>query len=153
MGLDVNTTTSYILQTSKGRAKAILPSRTIAESTVTGLVSDISLWTRVKYEDQYHCSTMDNISNLFNVTRVSFTAFPSTVLTKCQLLSGQMVSLSTTTIRFAVPNRQMFHSIATSIFGDQDELVSTMLDSVNNGTLTDLLVDELERMVVMDVKI
>ncbi|KAK3842348.1 MAG: hypothetical protein J3R72DRAFT_443507 [Linnemannia gamsii] len=150
---EVNTTSSYILQTSKGRAKAVLPSRTRTKSMMLGMVADISPFTRVKYENQYHCSTMDRLSSFSNNTRVAFTAFPSTVLTKCQLLSGQMVSLSTTTIRFAVPNRQMFHSIATSIFGDQDELVSAMLDSVNNGTLTDLLVDELERMVVMDVKI
>ncbi|KAF9201733.1 hypothetical protein BGZ59_002533, partial [Podila verticillata] len=153
ISFDVNTTTSYILQTSKGRAKAVLPSRTEFNATITGMVSEIALFTRVKYEDQYYCSTIDMISKFFNVTRDAFTVSPSTVLTKCQLLSGQMVSLSTTAIRFAVPNRQMFHSIATSIFGDQGELVSAMHESVNNGTLTDFLVDELERMVVMEVKI
>ncbi|KAF8949543.1 hypothetical protein BGZ52_005658 [Haplosporangium bisporale] len=153
ISFNVNTTTSYILQTSKGRAKAVLPSRTEVNSTTPGMLSDIPLFTRVKYEDQYYCSTINTLFSFFNVTRVAFTVSPSTVLTKCQLLSGHMVSLSTTAIRFAVPNRQMFHSIATSIFGDQDELVSAMHESVNNGTLTDFLADELERMVVMEVKI
>lgn len=149
---NISTTTSYILQTSEGRAKAVLPLHAYAESTGPGMVAEISLFTRVKYKDQY-CSISDRISGLFNATRVAFTGSPTTVLTKCQLLSGQMVILSTTAIRFAVPNHQMFHSIATSIFGDQDEPVTAMYDSVNNGTLTDFLVEELTRMVVMEVKI
>ncbi|KAG0054594.1 hypothetical protein BGZ83_010891 [Gryganskiella cystojenkinii] len=117
------------------------------------MVVDFSLLSRVKFEDQLYCSTYDDTVNMFNVTRASFTVSPLTIMTKCQLLSGHMVSLSTTAIRFAVPNRQMFHSIATSIFGDQDELVLAMDESVNNGTLTDFLVDFLDRMVIMELKV
>jgi hypothetical protein len=120
---------------------------------VPGMASDFPQRIKVQDEDRFYCATTDMTIGYFNITKVGFTVHPSTVLTKCQLLSRQVVSLSTTAIRFAVPNRQMFHSIATSIFGDQDELVSAMHESVNNGTLTDFLVDELERMVVMEVKI
>ncbi|KAG0366318.1 hypothetical protein BGX24_003766, partial [Mortierella sp. AD032] len=150
--LNFSTTTSYILQTSKGRAKAVLPLRAY-EPMLPGMVAEISLLTRVKYKDQYPCSISDANTGLLSATRVAFTASPTTVLAKCQLLSGQLVIVSTTTIRFAVPNRQMFHSIATSIFGDQNELVSAMYDSVNNGALTDFLADDWARMVIVEVKV
>ncbi|KAG0327031.1 hypothetical protein BGZ99_008481 [Dissophora globulifera] len=150
---DVNTTTSYIIQISKGRAKVVLPSRTEVDETSPGMLIDTIILTRVEYEDQYNCTTLDFANNLFNATRVAFIASPSTVLTKCQLPSGELVSLSATGIHFSVPNRQMFYSIATSIFGDQDELILAMQESVNNGTLTDLLVDELDRMAVMEAKV
>ncbi|KAF9135010.1 hypothetical protein BGW39_005102 [Mortierella sp. 14UC] len=153
LSVDINTTTSYILQTSKGRAKAVMPARAPNDTLVLGVINDISQLFWVKYEDQNRCATVDRIMNQFNATRVGITSSPTTVLTKCQLLSGQMVSLSTTTLRFSAPNQQMFQSVAKSILGDEDELVSAMQNSVNDGTLTDLPDDILERIVVMEVKV
>ncbi|KAF9166319.1 hypothetical protein DFQ26_008217 [Actinomortierella ambigua] len=46
----------------------------------------------------------------------------------------------------------MFHSLVTSIFGTQNELVLAMQDSVNNSTLTTLPENEFEEVLVMEVK-
>ncbi|KAF9201790.1 hypothetical protein BGZ59_002520, partial [Podila verticillata] len=47
----------------------------------------------------------------------------------------------------------MFHSVATSIFGTQNELVLSMQDSINNSTLTTLPANELETLTIMEVKV
>ncbi|KAF9332469.1 hypothetical protein BG006_004643 [Podila minutissima] len=56
------------------------------------------------------------------------------------------------TIHFLIPSKEMFHSVATFIFGTQNELVQSMQDSVNNSTLTTLPADELEKLVIMEFK-
>ncbi|KAG0232856.1 hypothetical protein BGW42_007865 [Actinomortierella wolfii] len=52
-----------------------------------------------------------------------------------------------------VPSNDMFHSVATSIFGTQDELVNGMKASVDNTTLTTLPPDELEELMIIEAKV
>ncbi|KAF9306134.1 hypothetical protein BGZ74_007481 [Mortierella antarctica] len=90
---------------------------------------------------------------IFDANHAGMTSSPKTALTKCLLTSGESVILSTSAIRFIVPSREMFRSVATSIFGMQDELVLGMEDSVNNSTLTTLPANVLEELTVMEVKV
>lgn len=130
--------TGYIIQESKGRAKVIVQAQAEehgqAEDTV---VFGVSVLSRVTYLGQ-ECITADTNLNFIDTKRIGLIASPTTVLTKCLLSSGEMVSLSLTSIPFSVPTQKEFHAVASSIFKDQDELVSSMQESVNNGTLTNL---------------
>ncbi|KAG0200168.1 hypothetical protein BGX33_011169 [Mortierella sp. NVP41] len=99
------------------------------------------------------CETYNYNYQAILATKIGLTSSPTTVLTKCLLTSGEMVSLSTSVVRFSVPSREMFHSVASSIFGDQDEVVLGMEESVNNGTLSNLPVDRQEQAIVMEVKV
>ncbi|KAG0061315.1 hypothetical protein BGZ89_011567 [Linnemannia elongata] len=54
---------------------------------------------------------------------------------------------------FNVPDPKEFHDIATSFFGTQDELVTSMEASVNNGTLISQLTDRSAQVLVMEVKV
>ncbi|KAF9300315.1 hypothetical protein BGZ91_009845, partial [Linnemannia elongata] len=71
----------------------------------------------------------------------------------CQLLSGEMANLAVSGVRFSVPEPQKFHDIATSLFGTQDELVTSMESSVNNGTLISQSTDRYSQVLVMEVKV
>ncbi|KAF9321816.1 hypothetical protein BG003_010840 [Podila horticola] len=115
------------------------------------MVDDIGVVSRVDYLNE-NCLTPNTNIALFDANHAGVTSSPKTVLTKCLLTSGESVILSTSVIRFTVPSRELFHSVATSIFGTQDELVLGMEDSVNNSTLTTLPVNEFEQLTVMEVK-
>ncbi|KAG0280094.1 hypothetical protein BGZ95_011318 [Linnemannia exigua] len=143
---------STIVKMSPGRGKVIYTTRSNdVMRKLTGL--DISVFTQVVYRDSL-CGTFNANFQLIDATKAGLTSSPKTVSTKCLLASGEMVSLSTTIIRFTVPNREMFSSVATSIFGNQNELVPGLQESVDNNTLMDLPVDEVQmQRTVMEVKI
>ncbi|KAF9150181.1 hypothetical protein BG015_008018 [Linnemannia schmuckeri] len=144
-----NMTGSYIFPRSQYRGKVYYFSTNVP--LVASAVLDPSIFLRLFYKGQ-RCGTFNNNMQWINATKVGLTSTPKTVLTKCLLDSGEMVSMSSTVIRFSVPNQEMFQSTATSIFGDQDELVLAMQESVNNGTLTNLP-DTLIQHTVMEIKI
>ncbi|KAF9141598.1 hypothetical protein BG015_001230 [Linnemannia schmuckeri] len=149
---DTNLTGMTIFQESNGRAKIVIPARgfnLLPKETI----DEPSLFFRVKYQDQFPCSIFDRSPQLVYATRIGHSSAPLTVSTKCQLLSGEMVSLAVASIRFSVPEPKMFHSIATTIFETQNELVSSMEKSVNNGTLISQSLDRLAQVIVMEVKI
>ncbi|KAG0375890.1 hypothetical protein BGX24_008551 [Mortierella sp. AD032] len=143
---------STIVEISPGRGKVVYTTR-YPDIMRKLTVLDISVYTHVVYRDSL-CGTFNANFNLIDATKAGLTSSPKTVSTKCLLASGEVVSLSTTVIRFTVPSREMFSSVATSIFGDQNELVSGLQDSVNNNTLTDLPADDVQvQRTVMEVKI
>ncbi|KAK3842350.1 MAG: hypothetical protein J3R72DRAFT_490760 [Linnemannia gamsii] len=143
---------STIVEISPGRGKVVYTTR-YPDIMRKLTVLDISVYTHVVYRDSL-CGTFNANFNLIDTTKAGLTSSPKTVSTKCLLASGEVVSLSTTVIRFTVPSREMSSSVATSIFGDQNELVSGLQDSVNNNTLTDLPADDVQvQRTVMEVKI
>ncbi|KAF9135012.1 hypothetical protein BGW39_005104 [Mortierella sp. 14UC] len=141
---------SHIVQKSNGRAKVVMYGAARFD-VVDAAVSDISVHSLVTYNNQT-CIIYDSQPEFISASKVGITSSPTTILTKCLLNSGETVILSSTTIRFIAPQHQQFHSIATSMFGDQDELVSGMQDSINDGTLTNLPADIREQVLVMEMK-
>ncbi|KAF9336054.1 hypothetical protein BG006_009844 [Podila minutissima] len=144
----------YTVQGSKGRVKVVIPALAIPEyhRLLPNMVADITVVSRVDYLDE-KCLTPNTNTAMFDANHAGMTSSPKTALTKCLFTSGESVILSTTAIRFIVPSREMFRSVATSIFGMQDELVLGMEDSVNNSTLTTLPANVLEELTVMEVKV
>lgn len=147
-----NLTGSYIVQESKNRAKIVIPGTDKIE-VQDGAVAEVSLITRLKVSNQISCVTQDKIPGVIIGTKNGLSSPPLTMVTRCQLLSGEMVNLATSGIRFSVSEPKNFHSIATSLFGTQDELVTSMETSVNAGTLFSQSMDRLAQVLVMEVKI
>ncbi|KAG0226373.1 hypothetical protein BGW42_003674 [Actinomortierella wolfii] len=87
-----------------------------------------------------------------DIRYAGITSSPKTTLTKCLVPTGESIIISASVIRFMVPSNDMFHSVATSIFGTQDELVKSMQVSVDNTTLTTLPAD-LEELVIFEAKV
>ncbi|KFH73939.1 hypothetical protein MVEG_01152 [Podila verticillata NRRL 6337] len=151
--IEPDLTRSYIIQKSKGRAKVVMHGVTDARfERIDSSVLDITVHSQVIYLGQ-KCTTYNYNFMVINATKAGITSSPTTTLTKCLLSSGDVAILSSTVIRFLAPEHQQFLSIATSIFGTQDELVAGLQDSINNGTLTNLPADIREQELVMEVKI
>lgn len=151
--IDPDLTRSYIVQKSKGRAKVVMYGVTDARfDIIASTVLDINVHSQVIYLGQ-KCTTYNYNSMVINATKAGITSSPITTLTKCLLSSGDVAILSSTVIRFLAPQPQQFLSIATSIFGTQDELVAGLQDSINNGTLSNLPADIREEELVMEVKV
>ncbi|KAF9385264.1 hypothetical protein CPB97_004967 [Podila verticillata] len=152
--MDSDLSRMYIVRGSEGRVKVVIPVLTVPEyhKLLPNMVADILAISRVDYLDEM-CLTTNNNYVTFDANHAGMTSTPKTTLTKCLLTSGESVILSTSAIHFSVPSREIFHSVATSIFGMQDELVLGMEDSVNNSTLTTLPANELEELTVMEVKV
>ncbi|OAQ35495.1 hypothetical protein K457DRAFT_13408 [Linnemannia elongata AG-77] len=151
--MDTNLTGSYIVQESKSRAKMVIPGTNGIEDIPYGVVAETALIVRVKVSDQDYCVTQDKLPGLIFATRNGLSSPPSTAVTKCQLHSGEMVSLAASGIHFSVPEPKKFHDIATSLFGTQDELVTSMEASVNDGTLISQAEDRSAQVLVMEVKV
>ncbi|KAK3833781.1 MAG: hypothetical protein JOS17DRAFT_739331 [Linnemannia elongata] len=147
-----NLTGSYIVQESKNRAKIVIPGTDRIEIP-NGAVAEAGLIVRLKVSDKDYCITQDKDPSIIVSTRNGLSSSPSTVMTRCRLPSGEMVHLAVSGIHFSVPEPKNFHSIATSLFGTQDELVTSMETSVNNGTLISPSADRFAQVLVMEVKI
>ncbi|KAK3833779.1 MAG: hypothetical protein JOS17DRAFT_739328 [Linnemannia elongata] len=148
-----NLTGSYIVQESKSRAKIVIPGTDSLKILLNGTVAEIVLSVRLNVSDKDYCKTRDKIPRPIIATRSGLTSSPSTVMTRCQLPSGEMANLAVSSIHFSVPEPKDFHSIATSLFGTQDELVTSMETSVNNGTLISPSADRFAQVLVIEVKI
>ncbi|KAF9387653.1 hypothetical protein CPC16_006927 [Podila verticillata] len=143
----------YTVRGSKSRVKVVIPTLDSADShnVMPNKVADIGMFSRVDYDDEA-CLAPSLSYILLDTSHAGMTSSPRIVLTKCLLKTGGSIILSASTIRFMVPSNEMFHSVATSIFGTQNELVLSMQDSVNNSTLTTLPANELETLTIMEVK-
>ncbi|OAQ22777.1 hypothetical protein K457DRAFT_143190 [Linnemannia elongata AG-77] len=151
--MDTNLTGSYVVQESKSRAKIVIPGTDKIKTLENGTVAETSLLVRLRVSDQDYCVTQDKTPDIILATRNGLSSTPLTVMNRCQLLSGEMVSLAVSGVRFSVSEPKNFHSIATSLFGTQDELVASMETSVDNGTLISQLADPFAQVLVMEVKI
>ncbi|KAF9900912.1 hypothetical protein EC991_006744 [Linnemannia zychae] len=148
-----NLTRSYVFQKSKGRAKVVMHGVADARYTkMDSTVLDISVHSQIRYLGE-KCTTYNYNYMVINATKAGVTSSPMTVFTKCPLTSGDVAILSSTVIRFLAPEHEQFLSIATSIFGTQDELVTGLQDSINNATMMNILSDTREQALVMEVKI
>ncbi|KAG0310991.1 hypothetical protein BGZ97_012169 [Linnemannia gamsii] len=143
---------SYIVQESKSRSKIVMTGKSFIEMP-TGTVGEAAFNIRLRIADRDFCILQDKIPQIIFATRIGISSPPLTVMTRCQQPSGEMVNIAASTVRFSVPDSKMFHSITTSIFEAQDELLSSMEASVNNGTLINQSTDPLAQVTVMEVKI
>ncbi|KAG0047796.1 hypothetical protein BGZ89_004803, partial [Linnemannia elongata] len=151
--MDISLTGSYIVQESKSRAKVVIPGTDRLKTRSNGTVAEVAVSVALKFSDQERCTTDLINPGFFFATRNGLSSSPSTVVTRCQLHSGEMVSLAVSGIHFSVPEPKKFHDIATSLFGTQDELVTSMEASVNDGTLIIQAEDRSAQVLVMEVKI
>ncbi|KAK3833777.1 MAG: hypothetical protein JOS17DRAFT_56663 [Linnemannia elongata] len=149
---DRTNSTGFFIQESKGRAKVVVQAQAKENGQAAyGGILAVSLYSQVIYLGQ-ECFTADTTVNFIDTKRIGHVASPTTVLTKCLLSSGETISLSLTSIPFYVPTQKEFQAVASSIFKDQDELVSGMQESVNNGTLTNLPADPRYQNIVIEIK-
>ncbi|KAF8943117.1 hypothetical protein BGZ47_005782 [Haplosporangium gracile] len=146
-----DTTTSYIVPRSQDRGMVFFLTRKGTLAPVS-TVSDISALSHLVYNG-HHCGLFNMNAQVIKAIKVGLTSTPKTVVTKYLLVSEELVSMSSTMIRFSVPNQGMFQSTSTSIFRDQDELVLAMQELVNNGTLADLPTDLHVQHTAMEIKI
>ncbi|KAG0226371.1 hypothetical protein BGW42_003672 [Actinomortierella wolfii] len=116
------------------------------------MVEDVRAIVRVDYSGN-RCSITGASTAAFNTLRAGISSSPKTTLTKCLVPTGESIIVSTSIIRFMVPNKDMFYSISTSNFGTQDELVNGMQASVDNTTLTTLPADALEELTIIEAKV
>ncbi|OAQ35497.1 hypothetical protein K457DRAFT_13410 [Linnemannia elongata AG-77] len=151
--MHTNLTGSYIVQESKTRAKMVIPGTDDVTKLFNGTVVEVTLTVLLKFPDQEHCLTDFITPKILLATRNGLSSPPFTVVTRCQLLSGEIANLAVSGVRFSVPEPKKFHDIATSLFGTQDELVTSMESSVNNGTLISQSTDRYSQVLVMEVKV
>ncbi|KAF9583884.1 hypothetical protein BGW38_008223, partial [Lunasporangiospora selenospora] len=155
--LDIDVTSDlsrmYTVPRSNGRVKVVIPALASQfHKNKPEAVQELLIAPRV-YHDGEECLTLNSEITIADADRARITSSPTIVLTKCQLQSGKSITLSSSSIKFLSPNNEMFHSIASSIFGTQNELVLAMQDSVNNSTLATLPANDYEEVMVMEVKV
>ncbi|KAF9274925.1 hypothetical protein BGZ88_002701, partial [Linnemannia elongata] len=77
---------------------------------------------------------------------------PSSSVTKCVFPSGQVISLSLTTVRYSVPDLKSFGSISSSVLQSSRAPVLAMQNSVTDGTLSNLTASPLDGISVMEIQ-
>ncbi|KAG0222526.1 hypothetical protein BGW41_005949 [Actinomortierella wolfii] len=143
----------YTVYGTNGRAKVVIPRRrqSAPYPYLPNTIPEIGMTARVDYSN-IMCVLPNPAMVNYNSSLAGVASLPSTRLTKCMLETGESIILSTSTIRFVVPRSELFHSVATSIFGIQNELVNGMQESAKNSTLTTLPEIADEEVVVTEVK-
>ncbi|KAF9972440.1 hypothetical protein BGZ73_004443 [Actinomortierella ambigua] len=144
----------YTVSRSNGRVKVVAPTLSPLGPNVgiPNSIPEMLVSTTVGHQREACVFGVRKLT-LVDLSHSGITSPPSVVLTKCLSASGKSVVMSKTSIHFLVPRNEMFHSIATSIFGDQNELVLAMQESVNNKTLTTLPANVLEELTVVEAKV
>ncbi|KAI9236192.1 MAG: hypothetical protein BYD32DRAFT_419446 [Podila humilis] len=155
LDIDVSSDLSrmYTAPRSNGRVKVVIPALAGKfHKNKPEAVQELLIAPRVQHDGE-ECLTLNAGVTIADADRARITSSPTIVLTRCQLKSGKSITISSSSIKFLSPSNEMFHSIATSIFGTQNELVLAMQDSANNSTLTTLPANEFEEVMVLEVKV
>ncbi|KAF9972441.1 hypothetical protein BGZ73_004444 [Actinomortierella ambigua] len=145
-----NVSRMYIIPGSNGRIKVVVS--VPGESASKILSAETVVSTSVEQAGEI-CVLRSPVFAVVDASYSGITSFPRVSLTKCLFQSGKTVVVSSSVIRFSVTRNEMFHSLSTSIFGTQNELVLAMQESVNNSTLTTFPANVPEELVIMEVKV
>ncbi|KAF9343038.1 hypothetical protein BGX26_006379 [Mortierella sp. AD094] len=152
----LNDTTAVITRRPDGSAKVTMPGTVpIMNNPVLDLgylTGQISLFVGVS-DPVNKCFTSTFEDNSVEVPFTGITAAPSTSVTKCVYPSGQVVSLTLTSVRYAVPDLNSFGSVSSSVLQSSSRApVLAMQKSVNDGIFSNLTASPLDSMSVMEVQ-
>ncbi|KAI8597859.1 hypothetical protein EDD21DRAFT_384251 [Dissophora ornata] len=123
----VNTTAAQVFNVSSGRWSIAMP------GISTMPVTEISVSAAIALDDE-PCGTADLVDSLSSVTGLGLTSTPRTSTVKCVLQNGELRVLSTSAVRFMVPNVTLFRDVSNSVFEEYDDLLQAMEFSINNAT-------------------
>ncbi|KAF9964829.1 hypothetical protein BGZ70_005862 [Mortierella alpina] len=137
-----NISRSYVTRRSEGRGTIVLlghyqkrgsPKFDSGASSV-----EMAAYVQISTPDGRDCYTADMHHNVLVPTQSGLTYSPTTLVTKCLYATGDIITLSSTSIRFSVPKLQSFHKVVSSIFEQQDDLLVGMEQSISNGLFSRL---------------
>ncbi|KAF9950657.1 hypothetical protein BGZ72_007735 [Mortierella alpina] len=154
--LELNTSRSYVARRSEDRGTIVTPGRydpDINDTFETGAMSvEIGSYVRLALNEDRKCLTALAHRNIVVPAQSGITSSPKTVVTKCLYPTGEIVSLSTTSLRFSVPNLQSFRQVTSKIFEEQDDLLIGMEQSIGEGLFSNLAADVMDGIHVMEAK-
>ncbi|KAF9927795.1 hypothetical protein BGZ67_007311, partial [Mortierella alpina] len=156
--LEPNVSRSYVTRRSEDRGTIVLPGRydvkDIGGNFLTGSTNtDLTALVRVYTSDGRGCYTTDLNRNPVVPTQSGLSYPPTTLVTKCLYATGEIIALSSTSVRFSVPSLQSFHKVAFSIFDQQDDLIVGMGQSISEGLFSHLAANVLDGIHVIEVKV
>ncbi|KAF9278404.1 hypothetical protein BGZ68_008592 [Mortierella alpina] len=155
--LQPNESRSYVARHSEDRGTIVLPGRyDVAEirgNVLSGAANvDMALYVRIYTSDGRGCYTGDFHRNIVVPAQTGLTYPPTTVVTKCLYATGEIIALSSTSVRFSVPNLQSFQEVTSKIFEEQDDLLAGMKQSISEGLFSQLDANVLDGIQVVEVK-
>ncbi|KAF9278406.1 hypothetical protein BGZ68_008594 [Mortierella alpina] len=152
-----NVSRSYVARRGEGRGTIVLPGqydiKDMDKSVVTGASSaELASYVRIVTSDDRRCYTGDFHRNIVVPTQSGLTNSPTTVATKCLYATGEIIALSTTSVRFSVPRLRAFRNVTSRIFDQQDDLLLGMEQSISKGLFSHLAADVVDGIQVLEVK-
>ncbi|KAF9334482.1 hypothetical protein BG006_002087 [Podila minutissima] len=152
----LNYTTAVITRRPDGSAKVTMPGTVPITNNPTldlgFLTHQNSLFVGVS-DPVNKCFTANYEEKPVEAFFTGITAAPSTSVTKCVYPSGQVVSLSLTSVRYSVPDLNSFGSVSSSVLQSSSRApVLAMQKSVNDGIFSNLTASPLDSMSVMEVQ-
>ncbi|KAF9573572.1 hypothetical protein EC968_008327 [Mortierella alpina] len=155
---DPNVSRSSVTRRSEDRGTVIIPGRydlqKIGGTVLTGAMhSDLASLVRVYTPDGRGCYIADLSHDQVVPSQSGLTSPLMTAVTKCLYATGEIIALSSTSVRFSVPNLQSFRQVASSIFLQQDDLLLGMEQSISEGLFSKLAPDVLDGIHIMEVKV
>ncbi|CAO3573784.1 unnamed protein product [Mortierella alpina] len=153
-----NVSRSYVTRRSEDRGTVVLPGRydveDIGGDLLTGAMSvDVSSYVRIYTPDGRGCYTADMHRNQITPTQSGPTHPPTTLVTKCLYGTGEIISLSSSSVRFSVPKLRSFQKVTSLIFEQQDDLLIGMGQSISEGLFSHLAANVFDGVQVMEVKV
>ncbi|KAF9964827.1 hypothetical protein BGZ70_005860 [Mortierella alpina] len=152
-----NVSRSYVTRRSDNRGTIILPGRYDTDGTSIFLVSgaysaEMASYVLISPRAGQKCLTGEFYRNMIVPAQSGVTNSPTTVVTKCLYATGEIITLSSTSVRFSVPKLKSFRNVTSSIFDQQDDLLVGMERSISEGRFSHLAADVSDAMQVMEVK-
>ncbi|KAF9573568.1 hypothetical protein EC968_008323 [Mortierella alpina] len=155
-GFIANISRSYVTRRSEGRGTIVIPGQYDTDFNLnfnTGAQCiELAAYVRIAMSDDRKCLTAITHRNSVVPAQSGLTSSPNTVVTKCLYPTGEIIALSATSIRFNVPDPQAFRKATSLIFEEQDDLLSGMEQSINEGLFSRLTADVVDGIHVAEVK-
>ncbi|KAF9964826.1 hypothetical protein BGZ70_005859 [Mortierella alpina] len=153
-----NVSRSYVTRRSEDRGTVVLPGRYEVEgiggNILTGAMSaDMISYVRIYAPDGRGCYTADMHRNQVAPTQSGPTHPPTTLVTKCLYATGEIITLSSTSVRFSVPRLKSFQKVTALIFDQKDDLLVGMEQSISEGLFSRLAANVFDGIQVMEVKV
>ncbi|KAF9315879.1 hypothetical protein BG003_002567 [Podila horticola] len=153
--MTMNKTATVITRRSNGSVKVVIPSPyDVQNDTATDLGFRSSpLSIVVAFGDLVNkCATGTGEGTTFSSSASGINSAPSSSVTKCVFPSGQVISLSVTTVLYSVPDLKSFGSISSSVLQSSRAPVLAMQNSVTDGTFSNLTASPLDGITVMEIQ-
>ncbi|CAO3573783.1 unnamed protein product [Mortierella alpina] len=152
-----NASRSYVTRRSDDRGTIVLPGQYDTNDTGIFIASgaysaEMASYVLIFPSAGRKCLTGEFYRNMIVPAQSGVTNSPTTVVTKCLYATGEIITLSSTSVRFSVPKLQSFRNVTSYIFDQQDDLLVGMEQSISEGLFSHLAADVLDAMQVIEVR-